>query len=270
MKVQRGAAHILRRARQTPELFRNFPMVFIDLARAGTPWPSDEMTFRMRNGFTVVSPNADGARFPLYEVFADDGYRLDELYAGVDPDAAVLDIGGQIGSFSLATSRALPQGRIHVYEASPTSAAYVSRNISANNLDSRVTVHAKALAGEVGTFTFVDSGTASGFNGLTAPEGLGGEVTVPCVTFDDAVKTAGGNVQVVKIDVEGAEYDIILRSDPASWVDVRRVVMEYHPMPGHTLKELTDFFASVGIMPRRHDRGTIEGLGIMWLSRSDG
>jgi len=53
-------------------------------------------------------------------------------------------------------------------------------------------------------------------------------------------------------------------------VDVRRVVMEYHPMPGHTLKELTDFFASVGIMPRRHDRGTIEGLGIMWLSRSDG
>jgi FkbM family methyltransferase len=257
MKTERGVAHLAKRVRQTPMLFRNFPTVFKDLALHDTKWQSDEMTFRLRNGYTVVSPNADGARFPLYEVFADDGYRLDELCAGVDPDATVLDVGGQIGSFSLALAKALPRASIHVYEASPTSASYVSRNINANGLQSRVSVHASALSGETGTFTFVDSGTASGHNGLTAPE----------VTFDDAVKAAGGMVQLVKMDVEGAEYDIILKSDPASWSDVRKVVMEYHPVEGHSLQELTDYLAAVGITEVRHEPGTRAGLGIMWLSR---
>ena len=268
MKTTRGIAHVVKRAWQTPALFRNFPGVFRALALAETRWASKEITFRLRNGYTVVSPNADGARFPLYEVFADDGYRLAELTEGVDPDATVLDVGGQIGSFSLAMAEAMPQVKIHVYEASPTSAGYVSRNINANGLKDRVTVNAKAMAGEVGEFTFVDSGDASGHNGLTAPEGLGSEVTVPSETFDNAVKTAGGNVQIVKMDVEGAEYDIILRSDPASWSEVRKVVMEYHPVPGHTLDQLVQFFAAVGIEPTLHDPGLREGLGLMWLART--
>jgi FkbM family methyltransferase len=268
MRTTRGVAHIVKRARQTPKLFANYPKVFLDLALAETRWSPTELTFRMRNGYTVVSPNADGARFPLYEVFADDGYDLQHLVAGVDSDATILDVGGQIGSFSLAIVSALPHAQIHVYEASPTSAAYVTRNMVANNLQDRVTVHAKAMAGEKGSFTFVDSGTASGHNGLTAPDGLGQEVTVDCVTFDDAVAAAGGSVQLVKMDVEGAEYDIILRSNPASWGDVRKVVMEYHPVPGHSLEELVTFFASVGITPTSHDPGLREGLGLMWLERT--
>lgn len=254
MKTARGTAHVAKRARQTPVLFRNFPAVFRDLALSDTRWASKEITFRLRNGYTVVTPNADGARFPLYEVFGDDGYRVAELMNGVDPDATILDVGGQIGSFSLAMAKALPQARIHVYEASPTSAGYVSRNINNNGLSGRVTVHAKAMAGEVGEFTFVDSGDASGHNGRTAPERLGSEGKLQSDTFDNAVKTAGGNVQIVKMDVEGAEYDIILRSDPASWSEVRKVVMEYHPVAGHTLEELVTFFAAVGLEPTHHDR----------------
>ena len=60
----------------------------------------------------------------------------------------------------------------------------------------------------------------------------------------------------------------VLRSDPASWADVRKVVMEYHPVEGHSLEELTGFFASVGITPTRHDPGLRAGLGLMWLART--
>ncbi len=89
---------------------------------------------------------------------------------------------------------------------------------------------------------------------------------MPCTTFDQAVADAGGSVQIVKMDVEGAEYDIILRSDPASWADVRAVVMEYHPVDGHSLDELVAFFAAVGLEPADHDPGTRAGLGLMWLA----
>lgn len=263
----RNVSHLTKRIRQTPQLFTNFPHVFFDLVSSLTPWQGQEMTYRLRNGFTIVSPNADGARFPIYEIFADDAYQLDELLVGLPDDVHVLDLGGQIGCFSLAVAQARPKARVHVYEASPTSASYVRRNVEANGLGDRITVHAKAMAGEEGSFTFVDSGTASGHNGLTAPEGLGSEVTVPATTFDAAVKELDGRVEVVKADVEGAEYEIILNSDPASWATVQRVVMEYHPVAGHSLQELLEFFGDVGLRPGHHDPGTRAGLGVIWLSR---
>lgn len=274
MTLVRSASHLAKRVRQTPQLFSNYPEVLLNLGAHRTPWRREEMTFRMRNGYVVTCPNVNGARFPLYEIFADDAYRMDELVAGVDPDAAVLDVGGQIGSFSLALARALPQGRVHVYEASPVSAGYIRRNVGANGLTDRIAVHEAAMAGEAGTFTFVDSGTASGHNGLTMPEEMkdarSREVTVPAQSFDGAVAAArseGRSVQVVKVDVEGAEYDIVLRSSPESWADVRKVVMEYHPVDGHGLDELLSFFTGVGLLPGHHDRGTRAGLGVIWLSR---
>ena len=36
-------------------------------------------------------------------------------------------------------------------------------------------------------------------------------------------------VDVVKIDCEGAEYELIGASSPASWSTVSRVVLEHHP-----------------------------------------
>lgn len=271
MNTVRSASHLAKRVRQTPVLFRNFPTVFWDLGTHRTPWRRDEMTFVMRNGYVVHCPNANGARFPLYEIFGDDAYELDNLTAGIDPDATVLDIGGQIGSFALAVAQHMPKGRVHVYEASPTSADYVRRNVEANGLDDRITVHAKAMAGEPGEFTFVDSGTASGHNGLTAPEWMRAagatEVTVPAETFDQAVADAEGPVQIVKIDVEGAEYEILLNSSPDSWRDVRKVVMEYHPVEGHSLDELLAFFAAVGLHAVRNDAGKRPGLGVVWLTR---
>ncbi len=269
--TSRGAAFVAKRVRQTPLLFRNFPQVLWDLGTTGTRWRRPELTFRLRNGYVVHCPNADGARFPVYEIFGDDAYEIDRLVAGIDPDATVLDVGGQIGGFSLAVARALPQGRVHVYEASPTSAAYIRRNVAANGLDDRVTVHATALAGEEGEFTLVDTGTASGHNGMTSAAWLkqqgAAEVTVPARTLDQAFADAGGAVQVVKMDVEGAEYDIVLDSSPASWASVRTVVMEYHPVPGRSVTELLDFFATAGLRMTRDDRGGRAGLGILWLAR---
>lgn len=267
----RSVGHLTKRVRQTPVLFRNFPEVLWELGTLRTPLASAEITFRMRNGYVVHCPNSDGARFPLYEIFGDDAYDLATLVDGVDADAAVLDVGGQIGSFALAVARALPDASVEVYEASPTSAGYIARNVGANALGRRVQVHAEAMAGAPGEFTFLDSGTASGHNGLTAPEWMRAdgarEVTVPATTFDAAVAAAPAPVQVVKMDIEGAEYDVVLRSSPQSWASVRKVVMEYHPVAGHSWDELEDFFARQGLHVSRNDPGTEAGLGVAWLSR---
>lgn len=270
MPALRSATHLTRRVRQTPTLFRNFPAVFWDLGTQRTRFARREMTLRLRNGYQVTIPNADGARYPIYEIFADDAYDMAALTSGIDADAAVLDVGGQVGCFALAAALALPRATVHVYEASPTSASYAQRNVDDNGLSARVSVHAAALAGEPGEFSLIDNGTASVLNGMTAPEGSGHEVVVPAVTFDEAVarvRADGGRVQVVKMDVEGAEYDVVLASSPASWSDVRTVALEYHPVGGHGLDELLAFLGPLGFAPYHQEDGSEPGLGMIWLRR---
>lgn len=271
MSSVRNYSHLAKRVRQTPTLCRNFPTIYRDLALSATPWAPRESVFRLRNGMQVTCPNVDGARYPIFEVFGDDAYRMEDLLAGLPDDAVVLDVGGQVGCFALLAGHVGPNVRVETYEASPVSADYIQRNIDDNGLGDRLRVHATALAASAGTITFFDSGTASGLNGLTGRKNIqaatSGEITVPAVTFDDAVAAAPGPVRLVKMDIEGGEYDAVLGSSPQSWADVQKVVMEYHPVEGHTLEELVGFLTGAGLKVVRDEPGTEPGLGVVWLER---
>ncbi|KQO42151.1 MULTISPECIES: FkbM family methyltransferase [unclassified Aeromicrobium] len=259
----RGLGYAARRVRQSFTHFRNGPQLLTAMARGG------EVTFRTRSGLTIHTPNAPGARFPVYEITADDVYRIDELTAGLRPDFVAVDVGAHIGSFSATLCSRAPGATVHAYEASPSTAEWTRRNAEANGFVDRLHVHAQAVADHRGTLTFVDNGEASAHNGLTAPEGLGAEVEVPCVTFADVHAAAGGRVDLLKSDAEGAEYGYILTSDPALWRDVQRVVMEYHPVEGHQLLDLVRFLRDVGLdLVRDEPSPDKPGLGNAWFARA--
>ena len=153
---------------------------------------------------------------------------------------------------------------------------YLRRNLAQNDLEHRVTVHAVALAGSVGTALLDDNDGGSVHNGLVADarrlvageEGRARRRTVPVAitTFDLAVQTAPGPPDVVKLDCEGGEYLLVYASSPASWATVSRVVMEYHPVAGHSWPELSAWFARAGLTVVRH-QPIAAGLGTAWLAR---
>jgi FkbM family methyltransferase len=263
--VSRSPHLALRRTRQTLGSFDNGRRVLWDLASQRLPWGPDELVFRLPGGVVVHCPNRAGARVPVYEIFSEDAYRIRDLFTGLT-DPVVLDIGGHIGCFSVAVAGAVPGARVHSYEASPSTAAWLSRNVTSNGLEDRITAHHVAIADHRGVLQFADNAGGSSLNGLTAPTDSTRQVEVPCITFADAVADAGGRVDVVKIDTEGAEYALVLSSDPAAWGSVRRVVMEHHDVPGHSWAELQDFFAGVGL-----DVTDVEAVsprqGTVWLAR---
>jgi hypothetical protein len=51
---------------------------------------------------------------------------------------------------------------------------------------------------------------------------------VPAVSLEDAIQRAGGAITLLKLDVEGAEADILERSERATLQAIERVVVEYH------------------------------------------
>ena len=77
-----------------------------------------------------------------------------------------------------------------------------------------------------------------------------------------------GRVDLVKIDCEGAEYDIILNSSLSCWDSVSCVLLEYHPVPGHSWDELARHFEELGFTISWLDADESRpGLGMAMLVR---
>lgn len=251
-----------RRVVQTLTKFDNGPRIVGDimLRRA------DELTF-VAGGLQVVCPNRAGARFAVFELFTDDSYRLPWFTRGLRHDPVVLDLGGHIGSFSLAVARLFPQARVDTYEPTPFTSGYLRRNVELNDLSDRVRVFEGAISARAGVLVMAICDDGSAHNGVMLVGSPGtSSVEVPTSGLDDVFAAAPGPVDLVKFDIEGAEYEAILESSPDLWRSVSRVVMEYHAMPGRSWAELEKFFAAVDIVVVRRDAHTPH-QGMAWLSR---
>jgi FkbM family methyltransferase len=256
-----------KRLAQTPRTFANWPEIFRDMARGRAGTGPESLRFETRSGLRIDTPNRPGARVPLYEIFAEDCYRLGWFLGPLlHRPIRVLDIGGHVGTFSCRLTQLHPDAVVQAFEPSATTARYLRRNVEQNGVAGRVTVHEKALAATTGYAVFDDNGAGSGLNGLQAVGHRAGTATkVETLAFDDAVALDDTPVDVVKIDCEGGEYDLVLGSSPASWDSVRRVVIEYHPVTGHSWTELRERFASMGL--ELQDEKSAAGYGCAWLSR---
>jgi FkbM family methyltransferase len=264
----RSRVYWARRFAQTPRTFTNWAPIMRDMALGRAGRGPETLSFNMRSGARIDTPNRPGARVPVYEIFAEDCYRIEWLLGPLmDRPIQVIDIGGHVGTFSVRLTQLHPKATVTAYEPSATTAAYYRRNVQQNGVADRATVVQRALAATSGHAIFDDNGAGSGLNGLLATRAGGASglsTDVETISFDDAVAAAGA-VDLVKIDCEGGEYDLVLGSSPASWATVQRVVIEHHPVAGHGWPELREYFKGVGLL--QQDQETFEGYGCTWLSR---
>jgi FkbM family methyltransferase len=270
-KLAHRSKYTARRIVQTPRVFSNWPAVLSDMARGKLGGGPKTLTFTTRSGLTISCPNVPGARLPIYETFADDGYQVERLLAPLlDHPVTVVDIGAHIGTFSCRVAQLHPQANVFSFEPSPTTAEFCQLNAKQNGFADRVTVFERAVTDRTGMTLFMeDSASGSSQNYLLDGEGdsatpKGTEVT--SISFDDIVEKATAPVELVKIDCEGSEYDFVPASAPDSWANVQRIVMEYHPITGKSWPELRGWFEDLGFHVVRDDT-EFEGLGTAWLSR---
>ncbi len=268
-KVHR-AVHTSRRVAQTPLVFSNWAEVLSDMARGQFGRGPETLSFTTRTGLRIDCPNAPGARVPLYEIFAEDTYRL-KWFLGplIERPIQVVDIGAHVGTFACSLAQVHPGATILSFEPSPTTADFLRGNVAQNGLGDRITVRQQALAGETGFAIYDDYGEGSGHNSLA---GTGRTMSnssatkVETVAFDEVVASLPAPIAFIKMDCEGGEYDLTFRSSPDSWASVQRLVLEYHDVEGQSWEKLRAWYEKVGLQVVRHEPLT-DTLGTAWLSR---
>jgi FkbM family methyltransferase len=144
------------------------------------------------------------------------------------PDDVFYDIGANVGLYACVVGDQLSDGHVCAFEPSPVNINALVENIDRNDISA--TVHDYALSNEntVRKLEFSDEiGTSGTFN---ARDELGHVAQVEVRAVDDLI--TGGEIplpNVVKIDVEAAEYDVLQgMTETLSRESVRTVYVEIH------------------------------------------
>ena len=155
----------------------------------------------------------DDARFPIHE------------------EDVVLDIGGHIGGFAIRAARMAHRGQVYSYEASSKNYALMKKNSQLNNLKN-LHIHNQAVShhsGELKFFIPSDNGAL----GSLMQESDSPMETVQTITLTDIINDNSiQQIDYLKMDVEGAEYDILLKCPSETLSKVQRIVLEYHEFEG--------------------------------------
>jgi FkbM family methyltransferase len=123
----------------------------------------------------------------------------DLLRTLVFPGATVYDIGANVGVHTLLAARLAGEaGRVIAFEPLPRNLAYLREHTRLNRL-ANVEVVAAAVTDDVGKQSFDEGGSPS-MGRLGS-----GALTVDVVSLD----SFGGDPDVIKIDVEGAEVEVL-------------------------------------------------------------
>ncbi len=157
---------------------------------------------------------------------------VEHMLAHLRPGDRVYDIGANIGLISLVLAHHGP-GRecvFHCFEPEPRNHVQLSRNIEVNSLVGRVHGHRLALGRSDGKADLFVRGTAGeGRHSLAASGGATGTIEVPVMTMAHFAAANGGAPNVIKIDVEGAEGDVLAGMDElAADQRPREVFLEIH------------------------------------------
>ncbi len=146
-------------------------------------------------------------------------YSVSVYRAAIRPGDTVVDVGANVGFFTTLFSRLVqPNGRVLAFEPDPENLKLLRSNVEALGEKSNVTIVATAVGSEVGTAKFsLDEATgATGHLGGTSTLGgmLYGDgklrvLETPVETIDGVVQRMGLEPTVIKLDIEGGEFDAL-------------------------------------------------------------
>lgn len=196
--------------------------------------PAIDIGIRGGPVFTVSGDTATW--FPLVEIFSRDCYRV-ASFTDIRSWRMVIDVGAHIGAFSLRVASISDDVEIVAFEPSPETFEFLERNVSRNGFATRIRTVRGAVSARAGTSSLSGGEGRSSLRSIVwEDEGEGVDVVV--LAFDQVISEISQQIDMLKLDCEGSEYEIILESQSESWSSVRNVLLEFHPRSGRSFEEL--------------------------------
>ncbi|UFQ20404.1 FkbM family methyltransferase [Streptomyces huasconensis] len=223
---------------------------------------------------TVFQQNKSETEFVYDEIFT----HLEYLRNGItiDDGDTIVDVGANIGLFTLFAGSRCPDVRVHAFEPIPPVFDSLRRNVALHGIDAKVYDCGLAAEAKEETFTFYRHNTVISSSVTTTEQahdlvrsylrnqeeltgGASGEAAADDGLVDELVdarldseeftcrlrplseiiaEEAIDRIDLLKIDVENAEYEVLKGIQEHDWPRIRQLVVELHDVDGR-LDEVT-------------------------------
>lgn len=155
---------------------------------------------------------------------------LDQEYLpSVKYPKVIIDIGANIGTFSTLMSLQHPKAKIYAFEPDPRTFKLLTTNLTINQCQNVISER-KGLSHQSGHARFYSS-NISGLSGLNRSTNQGkiNTTRIRTINLSEILsKNKINQVDFLKIDAEGAEFDILLNSPNRIFYKIKEIVLEYH------------------------------------------
>lgn len=148
-----------------------------------------------------------------------------ELRRHLDPGSALVDIGANIGYFTLLGAALVgPNGRVYSFEPHPANCALIEESVGANGFGN-VALFPYAVADRNMTVKLEGGGVGSNCTivelSREKTSGSSSSLLAETVVLDEVLDQVD-RVDVIKMDIEGAE--------PKAWQGMRQTINRHHPV----------------------------------------
>jgi len=170
--------------------------------------------------------NSDTLYWVVQEALIDDEYKLKTI--NFEDDDVVIDIGANVGCISIYLAKKYPNIKIYAYEAHPVNYECLLENIKLNEVDNVIPFN-NAVFSKTGrklniTLDLGNTGSSSLY-----VNNVKNSCDIETISFDDIVLNNNiEKIKLLKIDCEGAEYEIIESSNKMKELEIENFSAEIH------------------------------------------
>ena len=226
-------------------------------------------TIHLRNAdveFLVRSPMDI---WSIKETFID---RFYERYGtSLEDGWRIIDIGAGIGEFTLFSAIDYPNSFVYAFEPFPQSFKFLQENIRLNNTVN-VELFSEAIGAVTGSLTLDITGSEPlQTRSVDDAESslLNDRLIVQSLSLSDVFDQLSiEKCDLLKIDCEGAEYQVLFNAPENVLNRVQRITMEYHDnIEDYQHDELVEYLTNIGFNVRIYPNQVHAYLGYLYAYR---
>jgi FkbM family methyltransferase len=224
----------------------------------------EEVVLKFYDGLELACVRGYGAFVILFpEIYVDKVYVPTKEFE-IQPNWTIVDVGANLGFFTCQAARVAPTVRVVAVEPISVYVKKLRENTRRNKLDNVTVLHAATTAAPTSvpiTIWYEKSGEPRVTEQV--PPGARTEVEhAEGITLGEVFRR--GNVEhcdLLKVDIEGGEYETFAGTPKSVWDRVDRLVMETHEIPGREPAEIVRLLEKQGFTTHHYrDR-------MLWATR---
>ena len=266
MKLLRKMIYYSKSAWEMICHFRHWPGLFSFMLRRSA---SRKKLIQLRRPLVRLLVRSAMDVWSVKETFLDAFYT--KYGMPIQDGWTVIDIGAGIGDFSIYAAYGNPNSTIYAYEPFIDSYELLNENLRLNNIEN-VNPFQIAIWSTDGELLLDDSNgeplqitsRKTDVDGEQGQKKMVQAMSLLSIFEEREVE----KVDLIKLDCEGAEYDVLMKAPSAVFDKIDRIIMEYHDLDSdHNYQRLLPFLEDQGYHVQRFKNAVHDHIGYLYAAK---